>query len=60
MASYIATRDELLWRTRDIFDWIDQGQLQVRIGATYPLSDAARAQEDLAARRTTGKLLLLP
>jgi NADPH2:quinone reductase len=32
----------------------------VRIGGTYPLSDAARAQEDLAGRRTTGKLLLLP
>jgi NADPH2:quinone reductase len=60
MASYIADRDELLWRARDIFDWIDQDQLQVRIGATYPLADAARAQEDLAARRTTGKLLLLP
>jgi NADPH:quinone reductase len=60
MASYIADRDELLWRARDIFDWIDNGQLQVLIGATYPLSDAARAQEDLAARRTTGKLLLLP
>jgi NADPH2:quinone reductase len=27
---------------------------------TYPLEDAARAQEDLSARRTTGKLLLLP
>jgi NADPH2:quinone reductase len=60
MASYIAGRDELLWRAGDIFGWIGQGQLQVRIGATYPLSDAARAQEDLQARRTTGKLLLLP
>jgi len=32
----------------------------VRIGATYPLADAARAHADLAGRRTTGKLLLLP
>jgi NADPH:quinone reductase len=32
----------------------------VRIGGTYPLADAARAQHDLAARRTTGKLLLIP
>lgn len=60
LAHYISGRDELLWRARDLFDWIANGQLQVRIGATYPLADAARAQEDLAARRTTGKLLLLP
>ena len=60
LAHYISDRDELLWRARDLFDWIANGQLQVRIGATYPLADAARAQEDLAARRTTGKLLLLP
>jgi NADPH:quinone reductase len=32
----------------------------VRISRTYPLGDAARAQEDLAGRRSTGKLLLLP
>lgn len=60
MGSYIADRDELLWRAEDLFAWIAEGQLNVRIGATYPLADAARAQEDLAARRTTGKLLLLP
>ena len=60
MGSYIADRDELLWRAEDLFAWIAEGQLDVRIGATYPLADAARAQEDLAARRTTGKLLLLP
>ena len=34
--------------------------LTVNIGGTYPLSDAKKAQEDLAARRTTGKLLLTP
>ena len=43
-----------------VFDWIAKGELDVRIGGTYPLSEAARAQEDLASRRTTGKLLLLP
>ena len=60
MASYIADRDELLGRTRDLFGWIAAGELTVRIGATYPLADAAQAHEDLAARRTTGKLLLRP
>ena len=60
MIHYIASRDELLWRTSDLFTWIGEGRLSVRIGGSYPLADAARAHEDLAARRTTGKLLLLP
>ena len=60
LGNYIATREELLGRTSDLFEWIAAGRLDVRIGATYPLADAARAQQDLAARRTTGKLLLIP
>ncbi len=36
------------------------GRLEIRIGATYPLADAARAQDDLASRQTAGKLLLIP
>jgi NADPH:quinone reductase len=57
---YVADRAELLGRADDLFSWIARGQLGVRIGGEYPLADAARAQEDLAARRTTGKLLLVP
>jgi NADPH2:quinone reductase len=60
LGSYIAEREELLSRTRDIFSWIADGRLDVRIGGRYPLADASRAHEDLAGRRTTGKLLLLP
>lgn len=60
MGSYIATRRELLARTGDLFDWVLTGGLDVRIGGTYALADAARAHEDLTGRRTTGKLLLLP
>jgi NADPH:quinone reductase len=60
LGTHIGTREDLLRRTGDLFTWIGKGQLDVRIGATYPLRDAARAQEDLAGRRTTGKLLLLP
>jgi NADPH2:quinone reductase len=37
-----------------------EGRLTVRIGGSYPLAQAAKAHEDLAARRTTGKLVLLP
>jgi NADPH:quinone reductase len=60
MIHYIASREELVWRTGDLFTWIREGRLSVRIGGTYPLAEAARAHDDLAARRTTGKLLLLP
>ena len=60
LVHYIADRDELLWRAGDLFGWMAEGVLDVRIGGTYPLADAARAHEDLGARRTTGKLLLLP
>lgn len=57
---YTATPEELLERARAVFDAIAAGRLHVRIGGRYSLEDARRAHEDLEARRTTGKLLLLP
>ena len=60
LGHYVADRNELLWRAGDLFSWIAAGELDVRVGGEYPLADAARAHEDLAARRTTGKLLLIP
>ncbi|MEV1289590.1 quinone oxidoreductase [Micromonospora sp. NPDC049679] len=60
LGHYIARRDELLGRARALFTWIGRGDVNVHIGGTYPLADAARAHDDLGARRTTGKLLLLP
>src|SRR6266536_1924821 len=60
LVHYIAGREELLRRAEDLFTWIGRGDLEVRVGATHPLDDAARAHDDLGARRTTGKLLLLP
>jgi NADPH:quinone reductase len=44
----------------DLFARAARGELRAVVGATYPLADAARAQEDLAARRTTGKVMLDP
>ena len=43
-----------------LFDLIDEGKLKIRIGGRYPLEHARQAHEDLEARRTTGKLLLIP
>ena len=60
LGHYVATREELRWRTGELFGWIAAGDLSVHIGGRYPLDEAARAHEDLEARRTTGKLLLVP
>lgn len=57
---YIADRAELLWRAGDVFEWIASGDLDVRIGASYPLAEAAKAHADLEGRHSTGKLLLIP
>jgi NADPH:quinone reductase len=55
---YTLTTHELRYRAAEVFGWVADGRLDVRIGARYPLDDARRAQEDLAARKTTGKALL--
>lgn len=44
----------------DLFGRIQRGELEVVVGKTYPLAQVQQAHEDLAARRTTGKLLLDP
>ena len=60
LAHYIATRPELSLRAGDVLGWIVQGRLTLHIHARYPLARAADAQRDLEARKTAGKLLLLP
>lgn len=59
LVHYASDRAELLRRASDLFGWIADRMLDVRIGARYPLEEARQAQEDLAERRTTGKLLLV-
>ncbi len=59
LADYTQTTAELGSRSEDLFRWLVAGELQVRIGATYPLAEAAEGQSALAARKTTGKVLLL-
>jgi NADPH2:quinone reductase len=47
-------------RANDLFAWLADGSLEVRIGARLPLREAAEAHRMLEGRRTTGKVLLLP
>ena len=56
----IHTPELLRTRSAQLFDWITEGNLRVRIGGEYPLADAARAHADMESRKTTGKLLLVP
>jgi NADPH2:quinone reductase len=60
LAHYTATREELLDRAEDVLGWVSDRMLKVRIEKTYPLADAAQAQIELASRKTTGKLVLIP
>jgi len=60
LKDYIATRTDLEARARDVFNGIADGTLKLRIEHTYPLAEAAQAHRDLEARRTTGKLILIP
>ena len=58
LGHYTATREELLQRAGDLFAWIAAGELTVRIGAEFPLTEVAEAHRALESRRTTGKVLL--
>lgn len=58
--NYIATRAELLERANELLGWVGNHTLSVRIGAEYPLEKAAEAHRALAARETTGKVILVP
>lgn len=55
---HIATREELLQRTTDVFAWLASGRLRVAIDRVLPLSETADAHRALEGRQTTGKVLL--
>src|SRR5258708_6461843 len=57
---YILTRQELEWRAGDVFNRIKGGKLKLRFQYIYQLEEAAQAHPDLEARKTTGKVLLIP
>lgn len=58
LANYTGTREELLWRAGDLFAWMADDALSVRVGAEFALEELADAHRALEGRRTTGKVLL--
>lgn len=57
---YIADREDLVWRSRDLFNWLAQDQLSLRIEHRYPLQQSREAHVALEGRSTTGKIVLNP
>jgi NADPH:quinone reductase and related Zn-dependent oxidoreductases len=60
LGHYTRTRAELLERAAHVLGGVRDGWLSVRIGATFPLRDAAEAHRALESRATTGKVMLVP
>ena len=60
LGTYVLTRDELLSRAGAVLGAVERGDLKLRIEEALPLAQAGKAQELLASRKTTGKLLLVP
>jgi NADPH2:quinone reductase len=60
MGHYLRDAAERRWRSGEVFAAAANGSLKVRIGARYPLVQAAQAHRDLEGRRTTGKVILVP
>jgi NADPH2:quinone reductase len=57
---YTANREELESAAKELFAAVKSKKVKVHIGQTYPLAEAAKAYEDLEARRTTGATVLIP
>lgn len=60
LGHYLRDAAERRWRSGEVFAAAANGSLEVRIGARYPLVQAAQAHRDLEGRKTTGKVILVP
>jgi len=60
LGTHVATRDKLEAATKELFGMVTSGKIKFDIDRTYPLDEVARAHEDLAGRKTTGSMILLP
>ena len=57
---YLTSREERLKRSARLFNWIEDGIVQINISKTFALQDGAAAHTFLESRKSTGKVLLIP
>ncbi len=60
LATYIASRADLVKRSTDLFNAVKSGKVKIETTGKYKLADAAQAHRDLEGRRTTGSVVLIP
>jgi len=58
LAHYTLTREELLQRANEVFDWMKSGVMKIKIDSVFTLADAAEAHRRLESRASSGKILL--
>jgi NADPH2:quinone reductase len=59
-AAYTANGADLAASAADLFDAVISGKVRIEVRQRYPLREAAQAQRDLEARKTTGSTVLVP
>jgi NADPH:quinone reductase len=57
LLDYTVDRDELVWRSSEVFGWLSQGKLKVSVDAVFPLEQAAEGHKYLEAGKSKGKVL---
>jgi NADPH2:quinone reductase len=57
---YTAKRSDLVQTAGELFEMVTSGKVKIEVNQRYALKDAAKAQSDLEARKTTGSTILLP
>ncbi len=58
LVDFIATTEELAWRSGEVLGMVASGELEVRIHARFALDEASEAHRALESRSTSGKLVL--
>jgi NADPH2:quinone reductase len=60
LVDYVSTREDLLWRSREVLSLVAEGELDVHVHARFDLDAPSEAHRALESRATIGKLILVP
>jgi NADPH2:quinone reductase len=58
--THLSSRERTQAMADELFEVVRTGAVQIHVDQSYPLADAAQAQRDLEARKTTGSSVLIP